>query len=149
MEVAQVSKEEKRMAKASMEILEAFSNHAYSGDVIRISIKSAGQELEIKVPEKAFSLFNSILSEMAKGRTISVISENNEISTERAAKLLGVSRPYVVKLLEDGSIPFRKVGTHRRIRMRDLNTYQEKLKEIQEEKLQFLADQAQDLSFGY
>jgi len=84
---------------------------------------------------------------MAKRRTISVISENNEISTERAAKLLGMSRPYVVKLLEDGIIPFRKVGIHRRIRMRDLNTYQEKLKEIREEKLQ--ADQAQDLSYGY
>jgi|SRR5690606_86168 len=149
MEITQVSREEKQMAKTSMEILEAFSGRAYKGDVIVINIKSAGQELEIKVPERAFNLFNAILGEMAKGHNISIISENNEISTERAAKLLGVSRPYVVKLLEDGIIPFKKVGTHRRIRMKDLNAYQERLREIREEKLQMLADQAQHLNLGY
>jgi len=63
--------------------------------------------------------------------------------------MLNVSRPHIVKLLEQGAIPFKKVGSHRRISLENLLLYEAKLKEDRAKALQFLADQAQELNFGY
>jgi len=62
---------------------------------------------------------------------------------------LNVSRPYLVRLLEEGKIPFHKVGTHRRIRFEDVVQYKEQRQKISQDALQRLADQAQELNMGY
>jgi excisionase family DNA binding protein len=72
-----------------------------------------------------------------------------ELSTQEAAAILNVSRPFVVKELEAGHIPFRKVGTHRRILFEDLSAYQEKSRSASEQALRELAQEAQDLKMGY
>jgi excisionase family DNA binding protein len=72
-----------------------------------------------------------------------------EVSTQQAAEMLHVSRPHIVKLLEQGSIPFKKVGSHRRILLEDLLKYDQGLKQQQEKSLEFLAQQAQELNLGY
>jgi excisionase family DNA binding protein len=74
---------------------------------------------------------------------------NADISTQQAADLLGVSRPHIVSLLEKGDIPFLKVGTHRRIHLKDLIAYDKKIKKSRADKLDFLAAQAQELNMGY
>lgn len=71
------------------------------------------------------------------------------VSTKQAADMLNVSRPHLVKLLEEGEIPFKKVGTHRRIELKNLIAYEKRLKENRNKKLDFLAKQAQDLNLGY
>ena len=71
------------------------------------------------------------------------------ISTQQAAGILNVSRPYVVKLLEEGMIPFKKVGRHRRILLKDVLIYANQQKETRKENLQFLTQQAQELNLGY
>lgn len=58
-----------------------------------------------------------ILEAMAAGRGVTIVSENAELTTVEAAKVLNVSRPFVIKLLDEKKVTFRKVGTHRRIRM--------------------------------
>ena len=60
---------------------------------------------------------------LAAGRGVSIIPENAELTTVQAAEVLNVSRPFLIKLLEDGSIPHRKVGKHRRVRMEDIMSY--------------------------
>ena len=90
-----------------------------------------------------------ILSNMAEGRSIYLLPSDSEISTQHASELLNVSRPHLVKLLEDGIIPFHKVGSHRRILLNDLLSYQRKLKEQRRKSLDSLAQQAQDLKLGY
>jgi excisionase family DNA binding protein len=63
--------------------------------------------------------------------------------------MLGVSRPHLVKLLEQGKIPYRKIGSHRRILFEDLEKYDKDLRKTRSERLSFLNKQAQDLNLGY
>lgn len=86
---------------------------------------------------------------MAKGKAVSVIPSDAEITTQQAADILNVSRPHVVKLLEDGVIPFHKVGSHRRIKLKDVERYRQNKADEREEHLSELADQAQELNMGY
>lgn len=71
------------------------------------------------------------------------------ISIQQAADILNVSRPHVVKLLEEGIIPFKKVGSHRRMLLEDVLVYANHQKETRKENLQFLTQQAQELNLGY
>ncbi len=114
-----------------------------------VEIKIQGSEEVITVPRKAFDLFFKILASMSEGMSVSLISSDSEISTQQAADMLHVSRPHIVKLLEQGTIPFRKVGSHRRILLEDLIRYEAKLKGQRNKSLKFLAKQAQDLNLGY
>jgi len=86
---------------------------------------------------------------MAQGRTVTLIPLDSVVSTQQAADMLKVSRPHLVKLLEAGAIPFKKAGTHRRIELKDLLEYQDKLMRIRKKQLDFLAEQAQELNMGY
>ena len=80
---------------------------------------------------------------------MAIILSDTTVGTQEAAGYLDASRPYVVRLLEKGEIPFSKVGTHRRIKVSDLVAYQKKMKATRKKQLNFLAQQAQDLSLGY
>ncbi len=85
----------------------------------------------------------------AKGQTVAVTASDDEVSTQYAADFLNVSRPYVVKLCDEGKLPYRMEGTHRRIRIDDLGEYMEATRKQSEEAMQALMDQAQDLDMGY
>ncbi|HEX2590180.1 MAG TPA: 3,4-dihydroxy-2-butanone-4-phosphate synthase [Rhizomicrobium sp.] len=75
------------------------------------------------LPEPAFRLLMEVLNQMARGHVVTVSAIEAELTTQQAAELLGVSRPHLVKLLESGAVPFRKVGAHRRVKFSDLATY--------------------------
>jgi len=72
-----------------------------------------------------------------------------EMSTQEAAVLLNVSRPFLIKLLEKGEIPFHKVGTHRRIHFLDLLHFKAKADKASQKALDELVQQAQELDMGY
>ncbi len=93
------------------------------------------------LPRPAVTLFAQILGQLAEGRGVSVIPSRAEVTTQQAADLLGVSRPYVVRLLEDGAVPHRKVGRHRRILLEDLLAY----KRADDEQRRTAADELGDL----
>lgn len=118
-----------------------------SSDRVKIKIQESGEF--ITIPKKALHLLSYILTNMAEGKAISLIPSDSEVSTQQAADMLNVSRPHLVKLLEQGSIPFKKVGSHRRIMLEDLLKYEAGLKAQRSKSLQFLAEQAQDLDLGY
>jgi excisionase family DNA binding protein len=86
---------------------------------------------------------------MAEGKSLTLIPSDSEVSTQQAADILNVSRPHLVKLLEKGYIPFKKVGSHRRIELKDIVTYEEKQKKNRKDQLDFLSRQAQELNLGY
>ena len=110
-----------------------------------------GQELDEKltIPPIAMRLLYDILHQIGKGNAISLIPYHRQLTTQAAADLLNVSRPYLVKLLESGDIPFQKVGTHRRVHLDELLAYKKKLEQDRLEALDALSAQAQDLNMGY
>jgi excisionase family DNA binding protein len=80
---------------------------------------------EILIPESVCNILRQAVQAMASDRAVSIVCYNRELTTQQAANILNVSRPFLVKLLDEGAIPYIKVGSHRRIRFKDLIIYKE------------------------
>ena len=85
-----------------------------------------GEGEALVLPRQAVSLLAYVLSQAAAGRGVSVMPSHAELTTQEAANLLNVSRPYLIGLLEKKAITYRLVGRHRRIRWDDLMAYKRK-----------------------
>ncbi len=140
---------DRRIALESLSIYQSASRIIKSSHKKGIKIKIEDSDDVITVPKTAFSLFMTILQNMAEGKSISIIPSDSEVSTQQAADMLNVSRPHLVKLLETGQIPFRKVGSHRRILLKDIIEYDKMLEKERGRQLEYLAQQAQELNLGY
>lgn len=116
-------------------------------DSVKISIHES-EEMFI-MPRKALEFLSHILSIMSEGKAISIMPSESELSTQQAADMLNVSRPHIVKLLEQGKMPFKKAGSHRRILLEDLLKYAAQQQETRDKNLKFLVEQAQELNMGY
>jgi excisionase family DNA binding protein len=81
---------------------------------------------QLAMPDGVFRLLKDIAHNMQLGRAVVLVPEDEQLTTQRAADLLGVSRPHFVKLLEEGELPFHKAGSHRRIFLRDLLVYRKR-----------------------
>ena len=101
------------------------------------------------LPTSALRLLVDILGELAIGNAVKVVPVHAELTSQEAADLLNVSRPHLVKMLEEGAIPFTKTGRHRRIRFSDLMAFKQRRDEESQEAMEALAQQAQALGMGY
>lgn len=115
-------------------------------------IKQAETEIEIEethdkiiIPSRALKLLGDILKAMSEGKPVSIVPVATEVTTQKAAEILGCSRPHVVKLLEDGEIEFTKVGKHRRIMFADVVAYKEKMKQEQKKHIIDIMNQDEEL----
>jgi excisionase family DNA binding protein len=82
-----------------------------------------GEEVRVELPPAIGRLVLDLLSHVARGEMVTFVPYEAELTTQKAADLLNVSRPFLTKLLESGEIPFHKVGAHRRVRVTDLLAY--------------------------
>ena len=126
----------------------ALSKYAHN-ERLHLKIASNNESEYLILPGYAINLLLAMLTEMSKGNAITVMPIHAELSTQETAELLNVSRPHLVDLLEQGKIPFRKVGTHRRILANDVFDYKQRIDEARFKALDDLAAQAQELGMGY
>lgn len=106
-------------------------------------VTSAGEESII--PEDVKQLWLSCLYSMQEGKAIEIVEFTQHMTTQQAANILGVSRPFLIKLLEQGEFSYTKVGTHRRIKLEDLMNYKEKRDKKREEALDELINMTEEL----
>ncbi|MEN9414374.1 MAG: hypothetical protein RLZ62_678 [Bacteroidota bacterium] len=123
------TKEEQKVAMESYTALSAMIEQ----------LKTNNPEIEIEetkekvvIPLSALKLLAHILKVTGQGNPVSIIPVATEMTTQAAAEFLGCSRPHLVKLLEEGAIPFTKVGKHRRVRFEDLAEYKMRQREQRE-----------------
>ncbi len=131
-EIQKPSKEEQKQASKSYSSLISALGHLKTG-MAEIEIEETGEK--INVPIRALALLGKILKAMSQGKPISIVPIATEVTTQRAAEILGCSRPHLIKLLEEGKIEYTKVGKHRRIKFEDVMKYKQKVKEEQKQHL--------------
>ena len=103
--------------RASSERLAAFLR---KDRALILSVAGAHARETVELPPSVAALLLEILEDMAAGSAVAVLRRDTELTTQQAADYLNVSRPFLVGLLEAGEVPFRRVGTHRRVRFEDL-----------------------------
>lgn len=135
-------------AQAAVRALSGFLRRK-SVRTIRMQPEGTKEEVSVSVPREAFELFLDILGEMANGNAVSIVPVHAELTTQQAADMLNVSRPFLVGLLDERKIPFRMVGTHRRVKVADLVAYKDKDTAYRKSVLDELAAEAQKHGLGY
>ena len=111
-----------------------------------------GAEAEVTVsdlPKPVVALLRQILLEMAHGNAVSLSALPKELSTQQAATVLGVSRPFVIRLMDEGELAYRRVGSHRRVKLEEVMAYLERSKVNRPDTLAALIADAQELGMGY
>jgi excisionase family DNA binding protein len=138
-------------ARQARETLKQIS-HLGTSDTSDLSIRIQNNEqigADVILPAAALRLLKDILAEMAQGHAVTLVPVQAELTTQQAADLRKVSRPYLIGLLEQRKIPFRLVGQHRRVRIDDLLAYKRRDDEERGRVADELTADAQELGMGY
>ena len=131
-EIKRPTKSERKVAQVSFSALVSAIEQLRT-DNAEIEIEETKDK--IVVPVRALELLSDILKAMSQGKPISIVPIATEVTTQKAAEILGCSRPFIVKLLEEGKIEYTKVGKHRRIKFEDVLKYKQQMKEAQKKHL--------------
>lgn len=108
-----------------------------------------GEHPTVEVPPAALKLIGQLLGAMSEGRPIVLMPTEQELTTVEVANFLNVSRPFVIKEIDSGRLPHRKVGSHRRVALEDLLAYAQKMRATQASALDRMAINAHELGLDY
>ena len=137
-------------ALLALEASRKLATHFRENEDVNICLCEDDRKTEpFELPAAAVRMLLDILEQMAHGNAVALMPLHAELTTQQAADLLNVSRPHLVRLLQEGKIPYRKVGTHRRVHVDDLLAYKGEIDRKRREALDELAAQAQELDMGY
>lgn len=138
-------RETARLARAGADEIGRLLNKLPETDSAHVKLD--GQDLVL--PRQALILLRDLLADMAQGDAVTVVPLHAEMTTQQAADILNVSRPYLITLLEKGELPYTKVGTHRRIQLKDLMAYKDKIGKQSAKAMDELVSIAQENNLGY
>jgi excisionase family DNA binding protein len=142
-----LSASEADLAKAAQRCIMKALDHSRAAKIILSD--EAGATPSIALPPKSLKVIAEVLGLMGQGLPIVLMPQRHELTTQDAANLLNVSRPFIVKEIEAGNIPHRKVGRHRRIAYEDLLNYKRINQQRSLNALQDLANLSQELGMDY
>jgi excisionase family DNA binding protein len=123
----------------------AFARHLEA----TLDVRLAQEDEIITLPKEVVKMMVDLLSTMAEGQAVTLIPFHAELTTQQAADFLGVSRPFIIKQLEEGNIPYHMVGSHRRVRFADIREYQVLQQRASTRALDELASLGQEIGSGY
>ena len=115
----------------------------------RVTLQREDDGEAIEIPDAVFNVLIKVLSVMSEGKPFTLIPMDEELTTQQAADILNVSRPFLHKILDLGDISHRKVGRNRRVKFSDVLAYKKQQERRSKDALQELADEAQELNMGY
>ena len=138
---------DKEMVRAAQRCIMASLDHSRAASITLTT--DTGETPTVEVPPAALKLIGQLLGAMSEGRAVMLVPADQEFTTVEAANFLNVSRPFVIKEIESGRLPHRKVGSHRRIAFDDLMAYAQKMREQQASALERMADNAREVGLEY
>jgi excisionase family DNA binding protein len=145
-EILTPSKADSKLARESSEKLAV---HLGRSKGLRLEVKSGTASEELMLPSSVLRLLVRLLAEVGQGHGVALTPLRADLTSQQAADILNVSRPHLVKLLDQGAIPSHKVGTHRRVRTEDLLAYKREFLAKRHAVLDELQALSQDLKMGY
>ncbi len=138
--------QEAEMAKVAQRCIMAALDHSRAPKIVLVEEGRDPQSAPtIELPPQALRAIADLLGLMAQQQPVTLMPHKHEMSTQEVAGFLNVSRPYVVKLIEEGTLKCRRVGRHRRVEFQDLVQFQQQLRQKSEGALQRLTDLSQEL----
>lgn len=136
--------ETQKASEASVAMARALTDEG----ALPLMLEEDGGAVRIELPPAVGQILLDLLSHIARGEMVTFVPYGAELTTQKAADLLNVSRPFLTKLLEGGDIPFHKVGSHRRVRVEDLLAYKERRDRGRTEALRELQRLGQEYDAG-
>jgi hypothetical protein len=119
------------------------------GDHVEVKVhRKSGQDQLVRLPPAAAALLETVLGHLLQGERVAILAEDQELSPNDAADILGISRPLVVHRMDVGDLPFRYVGKHRRTKLKDVLALKART-DAQRSATESLADDAEDLRRRY
>lgn len=142
-----MSPQDIEMARAAQRCIMEALDHSRAATITLTT--TDGSHPAVELPPGALKLIGQLLGAMSEGRLITLMPSKQEFSTVEAANFLNVSRPFVIKEIDEGRLPHRKVGTHRRVAFDDLAAYAREMRKRQEGALERMAQNAHELGLDY
>lgn len=142
-----LSPKDKEMVRVAQRCIMEALDHSRAASITLMT--DTGKHPTVEVPPAALKLIGQLLGSMSEGLPIVLMPAEQELTTVQAANFLNVSRPFVIKEIESGKLPHRKVGSHRRIALEDLLAYAQRMHTHQANALDRMADNARELGLDY
>lgn len=145
----ELSDDEATLLKQASRLMSGALDHPRAHHISLIEKSPSGEEVaRLDVPPRTLRLVAELLGLMARQQTFTLCPELSELTTKQAAEVLGVSRPYLIGLLDRGLIPHRKVGRHRRIFSKDVVAYKATMQVSRKQALDEVVKASEDVG-GY
>lgn len=144
---APFTEHEQEMARVAQRCIMESLDRSRAAEIVLTG--NDGELAPVSLPLIAPRLIAQVLGALSQGRAATVVPAERELSTLEAANLLKVSRPFLIKQMESKKLPYRLVGSHRRVTAEDLMAYRQQMHAGQAEALKRLADEAAELGLDY